>query len=41
MSAPVEFTQVVCGLWDSWDDDAFLRDRALRPLLRYREAAHA
>lgn len=24
----VEFTQVVCGLWDSWDDDAFLRDRA-------------
>src|SRR5690606_12949074 len=22
-----EFVQVVCGLWDSWDDDAFLRDR--------------
>jgi hypothetical protein len=18
----------VCGLWDSWDDDAFIRDRA-------------
>jgi N-acetyl-S-(2-succino)cysteine monooxygenase len=24
----LEFTQVVFGLWDSWDDDAFLRDRA-------------
>ena len=24
----VEFTEVVFGLWDSWDDDAFLRDRA-------------
>lgn len=23
-----EFTDVVLGLWDSWDDDAFLRDRA-------------
>ena len=23
-----EFTEVVRGLWDSWDDDAFLRDRA-------------
>jgi N-acetyl-S-(2-succino)cysteine monooxygenase len=22
-----EFTDVVFGLWDSWDDDAFLRDR--------------
>jgi FMN-dependent oxidoreductase (nitrilotriacetate monooxygenase family) len=22
-----EFTQVVTGLWDSWDDDAFIRDR--------------
>jgi FMN-dependent oxidoreductase (nitrilotriacetate monooxygenase family) len=22
-----EFAQVVLGLWDSWDDDAFLRDR--------------
>lgn len=22
-----EFVQVVLGLWDSWDDDAFLRDR--------------
>ena len=21
-----EFTQVVTGLWDSWDDDAFVRD---------------
>ena len=24
----VEFVEVVQGLWDSWDDDAFLRDRA-------------
>ena len=24
----LEFTEIVCGLWDSWDDDAFLRDRA-------------
>jgi alkanesulfonate monooxygenase len=24
----VEFVEVVKGLWDSWDDDAFLRDRA-------------
>ena len=23
-----EFTQVVLGLWDSWDDDAFVRDKA-------------
>jgi FMN-dependent oxidoreductase (nitrilotriacetate monooxygenase family) len=23
-----EFADVVCGLWDSWDDDAFVRDRA-------------
>jgi N-acetyl-S-(2-succino)cysteine monooxygenase len=23
-----EFTQVVTGLWDSWDDDAFVRDTA-------------
>jgi N-acetyl-S-(2-succino)cysteine monooxygenase len=24
----VEFTDVVFGLWDSWDDDAFVRDRS-------------
>jgi FMN-dependent oxidoreductase (nitrilotriacetate monooxygenase family) len=24
----IEFTDVVRGLWDSWDDDAFVRDRA-------------
>jgi FMN-dependent oxidoreductase (nitrilotriacetate monooxygenase family) len=24
----LEFTEVVFGLWDSWEDDAFLRDRA-------------
>jgi N-acetyl-S-(2-succino)cysteine monooxygenase len=23
----LEFTEVVLGLWDSWDDDAFIRDR--------------
>src|SRR5581483_7741122 len=23
-----EFLQVVTGLWDSWDDDAFVRDKA-------------
>jgi FMN-dependent oxidoreductase (nitrilotriacetate monooxygenase family) len=23
-----EFTNVVLGLWDSWDDDAFIRDKA-------------
>ena len=22
-----EFTRVVCSLWDSWEDDAFIRDR--------------
>jgi FMN-dependent oxidoreductase (nitrilotriacetate monooxygenase family) len=25
-----EFVQVVLGLWDSWEDDAFVRDRASR-----------
>jgi alkanesulfonate monooxygenase len=25
-----EFVQVVTGLWDSWEDDAFLRDRTSR-----------
>ncbi len=24
----LEFADIVCGLWDSWDDDAFMRDRA-------------
>ena len=23
----IEFVEVVKGLWDSWDDDAFVRDR--------------
>jgi FMN-dependent oxidoreductase (nitrilotriacetate monooxygenase family) len=22
-----EFADIVCGLWDSWDDDAFIRDK--------------
>ncbi len=26
----LEFTEVVRGLWDSWEDDAFLRDRGSR-----------
>ena len=39
MSAPREFVEVVIGLWDSWDDDAFVRDKAQRPLLRSRQAA--
>ena len=29
-----EFVDVVFGLWDSWEDDAFIRDKAIRPLLR-------
>ena len=24
----LEFAEVVMGLWDSWDDDAFIRDKA-------------
>ncbi|MFF3226943.1 LLM class flavin-dependent oxidoreductase [Nocardia suismassiliense] len=28
LSRAAEFTDVLCGLWDSFDDDAFLRDRA-------------
>jgi N-acetyl-S-(2-succino)cysteine monooxygenase len=24
----IEFTEIVLGLWDSWDDDAFVRDKA-------------
>jgi FMN-dependent oxidoreductase (nitrilotriacetate monooxygenase family) len=24
----IEFAEIVFGLWDSWDDDAFVRDRA-------------
>jgi N-acetyl-S-(2-succino)cysteine monooxygenase len=24
----IEFTEIVCGLWDRWDDDTFVRDRA-------------
>ena len=26
-SAPIEFAEVVHGLWDSWDEDAFIRDK--------------
>jgi len=35
-----EFVQVVRGLWDSWDDDAFLRDRESGRFFRP-EAVHA
>ena len=31
-----EFAQVVVGLWDSWDDDAFIRDKDERHLSRSR-----
>ena len=36
-----EFVGVVTGLWDSWDDDAFVRDQESRSLLRARQAARA
>ena len=36
-----EFVDVVQGLWDSWDEDAFVFDKAERPLLRSRQAPRA
>ena len=27
-----EFVEVMRGLWESWDDDAFMRDKATAPL---------
>ena len=36
-----EFYDVVTGLWDSWADDAFIRDVEARPLFRSRQAARA
>ena len=36
-----EFYDVVTGLWDSWADDAFIRDVERRHLFRSREAARA
>ena len=36
-----EFVEVVRGLWDSWDDDAFTSRQAERDLLRAREDACA
>ena len=35
-----EFVQIVRGLWDSWDDDAFLRDRESGQFFRP-DAVHA
>ena len=35
-----EFHDVVVGLWDSWEDDAFLRDKASGQLVRLRQDAH-
>ena len=35
-----EFHDVVVGLWDSWEDDAFLRDKAIGRLVRLRQDAH-
>ena len=34
-----EFVEICFGLWDSWDDDAFVLDRAERHLLRPRQDA--
>ncbi len=34
-----EFAQVVVGLWDSWDDDAFVRDKASGQFFHPRQAA--
>ena len=34
-----EFYDVVAGLWDSWEADAFLHDKDSRPLLRHRQDA--
>jgi alkanesulfonate monooxygenase SsuD/methylene tetrahydromethanopterin reductase-like flavin-dependent oxidoreductase (luciferase family) len=34
-----EFTEVVKALWDSWDDDAFVGDKASGPLRRHRQGA--
>ena len=36
-----EFYDVVTGLWDSWADDAFIRDVEARHLFRSRQAACA
>ena len=36
-----EFVDVVFGLWDSWEDDAFIRDKTERPLFRPVQAPHA
>ena len=36
-----EFAEVVTALWDSWDDDAFVRDKDERTVLRSGEAARA
>ena len=36
-----EFAQVVLGLWDSWDDDAFVRDKETGQFFRSRQAASA
>ena len=37
----IEFADVVNGLWDSWDDDAFIRDKEAGRLLRPGEDACA
>ena len=36
-----EFAQIVIGLWDSWDDDAFIRDKRVGTLLRSGKDARA
>ena len=36
-----EFAQIVVGLWDSWDDDAFVRDKESGQFFDPRQAASA
>ena len=36
-----EFVQVVLGLWDTWEDDAFVLDKTEGPVLQPGQAAHA
>ena len=36
-----EFLEATTGLWDSWEDDALILDRAARPLRRSRQGPRA
>ena len=35
-----EFAQIVTALWDSWDDDAFIRDKASGQFFNPQRPAH-